>query len=169
MSQRLPPHVTVALVTLALTGAAVAAEVSAACKPVIDGTEKTLLSDHSTLTVDGAESTRSVTLGGQAWYQEGKHWRKSLLTPLQFVRAFRDDIKAAREFTCKLLPDSEIDATPVAVIGTHVVSGNGDFVDSRVAIVKSSGLLMSVVNLPDEKGTVGREKHYAYDNIQGPK
>jgi len=168
MPQHLPIHVTVALVALALTGSAGAVEVGADCKRVVDSTEMTLLSDHSTLVVDGTDSTRSVTMGGQAWVQEGKHWRKSLLTPQQFVRGFRDDVKAAREFTCKALQDSVIDGMPVTMIATHVVSGNGDSVDSRVAIVKSSGLLLSVVNIPDAKGTVGREKHYAYDNIRAP-
>lgn len=43
MSQRLPIHVTVALVTLALAGSAGAVEVGADCKRVVDSTEMTLL------------------------------------------------------------------------------------------------------------------------------
>ena len=153
------------LVGLAVLDAG-AAGLSADCKPVFDAMEKTLLSNHTTTTTRGSETMRGVTVGGTAYLQINGAWRKSPLTPQDNIGQSRANLKDAKEYSCKALPDAVVDGVPVANFATHTVGSEGDVIDSRIALAKSTGLAVSVENHIGSK--VGYMTRYGYTDVKAP-
>ena len=143
-----------------------AAELSGDCKPIFDAMEKTLLSNHTTTTTRGSETMRGVTVGGTAYLQIKGAWRKSPLTPQDNIVQSRANLKDAKEYSCKALPDAVVDGVPVATFATHTVGSEGDVIDSRIALAKSTGLAVSVENHIGSK--VGYMTRYGYTDVKAP-
>ena len=143
-----------------------AAGLSADCKPVFDAMEKTLLSNHTTVTTRGSETLRGVTVDGTMYLQVNGAWRKSPFTPQDNITQSRGNLKDAKEYSCKALPDAVVDGIPVANFATHTVGSEDDVIDSRIAISKPTGLAVSVEN---RRGpTVNYMTRYGYTNIKAP-
>ena len=165
------PHLRLALVGAALIAAAstpvLAAELSAECKPILAAMEKSLRADHTTTTAHGAETMRGVTVGGTVYVQGRGAWRKSPMTVQQSIEQMRENLRDAKAFTCKALPDAVADGTPVLMYATHTVTDDGTQ-DSRIAVAKSTGLAVSVENRnPGEPGA-DMTTHYGYANVKAP-
>ena len=143
-----------------------AAPLSGDCKPVFDAMEKTLLSNHTTTTTRGNETMRGVTVGGTAYLQINGAWRKSPLTPQDNIAQSRANLKDAKEYSCKALPDGAVDGIPVANFATRTVGSEGDVIDSRIAISRSTGLAVSVENHVGSK--VGYMTRYGYTDVKAP-
>jgi len=152
----------------AASAASGAAELGADCKPPFSAMEKSLQADHTTVTTHGGDTMRGVTLGGQTWLQVHGAWRKSPVTPQQNIAMTRENLKDAKQFSCKALPDAVVDGTPVAVYATHTVSGDDDVMDSRVAVARSTGLVVSVENRQGGEATASLVTRYAYGNVKAP-
>ena len=92
---------------------------SADCKPVFDAMEKTLLSNHTTVTTRGSETLRGVTVDDTMYLQINGAWRKSSFTPKDNIEQSRGNLKDAKAYTCKALPDAVVDGVAVANFATH--------------------------------------------------
>ncbi len=160
---------TVALASLALCAltAARAAELSTDCKPVFAAMEKSLQADHTTTTTHGADVMRGVTVDGTLYLQIGGAWRKSPISVQDNLAMSRQNLKDAKEYTCKALPDSVVDGTPVANYATHTVSDDA-VIDSHVAIAKGSGLAVSVENRHTGHAGADMVTKYGYGNVKAP-
>ena len=155
------------LVGLAAPGAG-AASLSADCKPVFAAMEKTLLSNHTTVTTRGSETLRGVTVDGTTYLQVNGAWRKSPFTPQDNVTQSRGNLKDAKEYTCKPLPDAVVDGTPVVNFATHTVGSEDDIIDSRIAISKATGLAVSIENRRGADGAASYMTRYGYANVKAP-
>ena len=160
--------VVLTLATQGLACSASAAELSADCKPSVAAMEKTLVADHTAVSTRGGDTMRGVTLAGQSWVQANGAWRKSPITPQETLVMAHDNLKGAKQFSCKALADSVVDGTPVAVYATHTVSGDDDVMDSRVAVSKSTGLVVSVESRAGGEGGLGVVTRFAYGNVKAP-
>lgn len=160
--------VVLALVAQGLACSVSAAELSADCKPSVAAMEKTLMADHTTVTTHGGDTMRGVTLRGQSWIQARGEWRKSPITPQETLVMAHDNLKDAKQFSCKALADAVVDGTPVAVYATHTVSGDDDVMDSRVAVARSTGLVMSVESRAGGESAPSLVTHYGYANVKAP-
>jgi len=148
-----------------------AADLSAACKPPVAALEKTVRSDHRSITTStshGEDAVQGVTVGGTSYLQVRGAWRKSPLAVKDLLDQMHEDLKDAKEFGCKALADSVVDGTPVANYATHTVSGDDDVVDSRVAVAKSTGLVVSVENHVGGDASATTVTHYTYGSVKAP-
>ncbi len=156
-----------AAAVLAASTAAHAAELSGDCKPVLAALEKSIQANHTTITTHGADVLHGVTVDGAVYLQINGAWRKSGITAKDNIDMSRSNLKDAKEYSCKALPDSVVDGTPAANYTTHTV--NDDVViDTRIAIARSTGLAISVVTRRpgDPAGDV--VTHYAYGSVKAP-
>ena len=157
----------VAACALAASTSARAAELSTDCKPVFAAMEKSIQANHTTITTRGADVLHGVTVDGAVYMQVGGAWRKSGISAQDNIAMSRENLKAAKEYSCKALPDSVVDGTPVANFATHTV--NDDVViDTRVAVAKGTGLAMSIeTRRPgDPRGDV--VTRYGYGSVKAP-
>lgn len=161
-------HALLVLATQGLACSASAAELSADCKPAVAAMEKSLVADHTIVATRGADTMRGVTVGGQSWIQVQGAWRKSPVSPKESAEMAHENLKGAKQFSCKALPDTVIEGTPVVVYATHTVSGDDDVMDSRVAISKATGLVVSVESRAGGETGFGMVTHYGYGNVKAP-
>jgi hypothetical protein len=143
------------------------ADLSADCKPVFAAMEKSLQANHTTTTTHGADVMRGVTVDGTLYLQIGGAWRKSPISVQDNLAMSRENLKSAREYTCKALPDSVVDGTPVANYATHTVNDDA-VIDSRIEIAKGSGLAVSVENQRAGEHGGGLVTKYSYGNVKAP-
>ncbi len=157
------------LATLALFAATPArgVDLSDDCRPVLAAMEKSVQVDHATVSTHGLEIVRGVTAGGVNYLQVHGAWRRSPLSVQENLAMSRENLKDAQEYTCKALPDSIVDGTPVANYATHTVS-DATVVDSRISIAKSSGLAVSVENRHSGDAGADMVTRYTYGNVKPP-
>jgi hypothetical protein len=109
-----------------------------------------------------------VTVQGTTWLQIDGGWRKSPMTVEANIAMSRANLKEARSYTCKALPDAVVDGKPVATWATHTVVEDGS-ADSRIAIAKASGLVVSVENWhAAPTGPADIVTHYDYVDVKPP-
>ena len=143
------------------------ADLSADCKPVFAAMEKSLQVNHATTSTHGADVVHGVTVDGTVYLQMRGAWRKSPISVQDNLAMSRENLKDAREYSCKALPDSVVDGTPVANYATRTVNDD-TVIDSRIAIAKDSGLAVSVENR--RTGETGGDvvTKYSYGNVKAP-
>ena len=159
----------VAAVALCGLAATRAAELSAECKPVFAAVEKSLQIDHTTVSTRGADTLHGVTVGGAMWLQVGGgSWRKSSMTVQDNLAQSRENLKNAKEYTCKSAPDSVVDGIPVTNWATRTVNDDTT-IETRIAIAKGSGLVVSVENRRSGEGSTSNVvSKYGYGNVKAP-
>ncbi|MFL6680643.1 MAG: hypothetical protein ACJ8IK_20055 [Burkholderiaceae bacterium] len=165
-------HVHASLLVVALAscvaGASGAAELSPECRAIVVALEKSLHTDHSTISTHGKDTVHGVTVQGTTWLQTNDGWRKSPMTVEANIAMSRANLADARSYQCKALPDSVVDGKPVANWSTHTVVADGS-ADSRIAIAKGSGLVVSVENWhAAPAGPADIVTHYDYANVKRP-
>ena len=143
------------------------AELSGDCKPVAAAMEKSVQADHATTTTRGADTMQGITVGGAIYVQARGAWHKSPMTVQDNLAMSRENLKDAKEYSCKALPDSVVDGIPAANYATHTVNGD-TVVDSRIAIAKATGLAVSVENRLSGDANAVMVTHYRYGNVKAP-
>ena len=159
----------VLLAALALGASALAhgAELTAECRPLMAAMEKSIQTDHTTTTTHGTQVMKGVTVGGAIYVQSRGAWVKSPITVQENLAMSRENLKDATEFSCKTLPDSVIDGTPVTNYATHNASPD-TVMDSRIAIAKGTGLAVRVENHPAGDPGGAMVTTYSYGNVKAP-
>ncbi len=158
----------VVVVILALASAmAGAADLSSECRPVLAAMEKTLRTDHTTVSTNGRTTVNGVSVGGVSYLQVKGMWRKSPITPQQTIDMARENLRDAKSYTCKPLPDSVVDGVAAANFATHTVSDDAE-VDTRIAIAKATGLALVVDNRQAADAAGDVVTHYGYTNVKAP-
>jgi hypothetical protein len=94
-------------------------------------------------------------------------WRKAPVTVQQQLDMSRENLKDAKSFTCKALPDSVVDGVPVANYATRTVTED-DTVDTRVSISRATGLAVSVENIIGGDAGASLVTHYGYSGVKAP-
>lgn len=158
----------IAVAAFGLFGPAFGAELSSACKPVLASIEKTLATDHVTSSTQASSTVQGITVGGVLYVQVRGAWRKSPATAQGIIAQSRENLKDAREFACRPLPDSIVDGVPALNIATHTVSEDGDNEDGTVAIDKRNGLTVRVESHLNGGPDARHVTHYTYGNVKAP-
>jgi len=144
----------------------IGAELSAACKPLLAAMEKTLQTDHATVTTRGTQTVHGVTAGGISYLQFGGVWKKSPMTPQENIQQSRENLKNAKSYACKPLPDSMVGDGAVANFATHT-DGEAAVIDNTISIDKRTGLAVTVVTDMKE-GNMHLVTQYSYGSIKPP-
>ena len=148
-----------------VSATAAGAQLSAACKPVFAAMEKTVQTDHGTTSTRSGQTIHGITAGGVNYLQIGDVWRKSRLSAQDNIERSRENLKDAKEYTCKPLPDSNVGGVAVANYATHTV---GDVViDNTISIDKRTGMAVTVTSDFKEDGT-HVVTQYTYGGIKAP-
>jgi hypothetical protein len=165
---QVPRAVLVLAAASCLAAASGAAQLSPQCQAIVIALEKSLHTDHTTTATHGKDTVHGVTVQGTTWLQVDGGWRKSPMTVEANIAMSRANLKDARSYTCKALPDSVVDGKPVANWSTHTVVEDGS-ADSRVAIAKGTGLVVSVENWhAASAGPADIVTRYEYANVKPP-
>lgn len=145
-----------------------AAEISAACKPLLSAMQKTVLSDHTATSTQGGTTVKGITVGGVTYLQMHGKWITSKYTPQDAQKQSEENLREAKLYTCEKIADSTIDGVAVDNYRAHSESEDAT-TDSTISIAKSSGLAVRV----DSDIDVGSVKHhyttnYSYTNVRAP-
>ncbi len=140
-------------VSLLGTGIATAsaAEPAANCTPVLSAMAKTLQVDHATLSQSNGHTTNGITAGGINYLQVGEVWKVSPMSPRDNQARSDETLRNAKSYVCQALPDSSIDGVAVANYRARTET-EGSVVESRISILKLSGLAVQVDNDIDSGG-----------------
>jgi hypothetical protein len=143
---------------------AIGAQLSGACQPVFAAMEKTMQVDHATTTTRAGQSIHGITVGGVNYLQLQGVWKKSPITVQDNIDRSRENLKNAKEHSCKPLPDSTVSGVAVTNYATHTV---GDAViDNTISIDKRTGLAVMVTT--DIKDGSHMVTQYTYGGIKAP-
>jgi hypothetical protein len=153
------------------SAAAGAAALSPACKAVSTAMLKVVTTPHH------AVSTRSgrpdvaelITIGDTNYLKYRGVWKKSPLSPADYSRQEEENIRNAKVYTCRQLPDESVDGTPAAVYSAHSETPDVGTADAKIWIAKSTGLPLrsdSDLNTGDE--VQHTSTRYDYANIRAP-
>ncbi len=129
----------------AATAAATAAEPGPTCAPILSAMKKTLEVDHATLTQSDRQTMNGITAGGVNYLQIGGVWKVSPLSVRDNQQRSDENLRNAKAYLCQSLPDSSIDGVAVVNYRTRTETEDA-VVESRIAVLKSSGLAVEVVN-----------------------
>ena len=144
-----------------------AAEISPECKPVIEAMEKTLRANHTTTSTHGSETVHGVTVDGVAYLQIKGAWRKSPISIQENIDMSRENLRDAKAFICKVMPDTAVDGRPASTYVTHTITDDGTQ-DGRIAVDKATGLALSVENRNPGEPALDLVTHYGYADVKAP-
>ncbi len=161
------PTLAILIAGTAATVTAVAAEPSPACAPILKAMAKTLVADHAAVTQGKNRTLNGITVGGVNYMQIDGKWKASLLSPKDNQERSDENLKNAKSYVCQSLPDSTIDGVAVANYQTHT-EGDGEIIESKIAISKASGLAIQVENNLAGENNSRYTTRYTYTNIHAP-
>ncbi|HEY7903271.1 MAG TPA: hypothetical protein VIH36_07455 [Casimicrobiaceae bacterium] len=149
---------------------AVAAEKSAACKPLFDAVEKVAVTDHAIRIVRGGTTSESITANGVTYVQVRGAWKASPMTSQQMLAQQRENIRTARAYVCQPIADSVVNGVKAHTYRAHMEAADGDPVsDATISIAAGSGLLL---HTEEDLKSAGMVSHmsidYRYDGIRAP-
>ena len=159
------------LCALSLAGAAAAAEISPACKPVLDAELRVTTTPHHTVSTESGRKTvgEAITADGVDYIKIRDKWMKSPLTPQDNVERQRQNIKDATSYTCTRLPDDSVDGVPAFVYKVHSETPDVGSADAQIWLSKATGLPLRT----EEDLDTGVKRHisikYDYANIKAPR
>ena len=153
---------------VALSTSAFGAELSTVCKPLFATMEKSLQADHASTTTRGNDTIKGITVGGVNYLQIGGVWKKSPMSVQENLEQSRTNLKNAKEYTCKPMPDSIAGGATVANYSIRTV-GEYAVVDTVIAIDKRTGMPVSVSSDIKSDGTSNHYvTQYSYSGIKAP-
>ncbi len=152
-----------------LAAAPATAQTSPVCKPLFDAMIKVATTPHHATSTETGRATVSetITVGGAIYLKAAGAWKKSPMTPQAMVQQEQDNIKNAKSYTCKPLPDDRVDGAPAAVYTAHTETDFGA-TDAKVWISKATGLPL---RSEEDLGGDGKRHisvKYDYANISVP-
>lgn len=153
------------LLALGVTVTPALAQTPAACKPVSAAMTKLLTTDHANVSTSRGITSQGITAGGVNYIQVRGVWRKSPMSPQDMLKQEEENIRNAKNYTCKALADEVVDGAPASVYTTHSESDAG-VADAKVWISKSSGLPLKTEEDLETLGHVSIV--YSYTNIHAP-
>lgn len=150
---------------LSLCGPAFAAN---PCDALYNASIKAVQTPHHVYTTttggrsEKPQSSEAIFAGGVEYLQIHGQWRRSAMPQRYMVAAAQERLRTHPD-TCTLDGDETVDGQAVT---TYKVHSNADGTDSRVHILKSTGLLLGqTLTRPD--GSVVKTR-YDYTNVQPP-
>jgi hypothetical protein len=152
---------------LLMPGLTWAAELSAACQPLVAAMEKSLLADHNTATIRAGKISHGVTIGGVNYIEVSGAWHKSPMSPKDLIAQSRENLKDAKGFTCSTLPDSIVNGVPVSNYAARTVTED-DTTDNKISISKAMGRLVQVENDSKNDENAHYITQYTYDGVKAP-
>jgi hypothetical protein len=140
----------------------------AACQPVSAAMTKLFTTDHSNATTAGGIVNQGITAGGVMYIQVKGAWRKSPLTAQAMQKQEEENIRNAKNYSCKALPDETVNGVPASVFTIHSETDAG-VDDGKIWIGKANGLPLKT---EDDLTVMGSKNHisivYGYANIHAP-
>jgi hypothetical protein len=163
--------VAICWVVLTVVAAAPArAQLSSECKAVSDAMLRvTTTPHHAVATVSTlSEVTESILAGDTNYFKYHGVWKTSPLTPKENLEREQQNIRNAKVYTCKRLPDEVLDGAPVAVYTAHSETTDVGTTDAKLWLSKATGLPLKTESDLD----IGVKQHqsvrYDYANIKAP-
>lgn len=160
-----------AFVSAALLAAAPAiAQISPACKPVLDAEIKLATAPHHAVSTESDSKTiiEMITADGANYVKTRGAWRKSPMTPQDNVAREQENIKNAKVYNCSRLPDDNVDGMPTFVYKAHSETPDVGSGDAQIWLSKATGLPLRT----EEDVNTGTNRHlsikYDYANIHAP-
>ena len=147
-----------------------AAQTSPVCQPVFNAMAKVVITPHHMTSTQSNSPTvgEMITAGGANYIKIGGAWKKSPMTPQDNIQQQQENIKNAKSYTCKHLPDEVVDGAPATVYGAHSETEGLGSTDANIWISKASGLpLRSEQDLGGDRKMHISVK-YDYVNITAP-
>jgi hypothetical protein len=165
--------VSVAMCCVAMTAAAAVparAALSSECQAVTNAMLRVATTPHHAVATSSKLSgvTESIMAGDTNYFKYHGVWKKSPLSPKDNLEREQDNIKNARVYTCRRLPDELLDGASVAVYTAHSETADVGTTDAKLWISKATGLPLRT----DSDIDVGTKQHlsvrYDYANIKPP-
>ena len=158
--------------------AAVAQAVSAACKPVIDANAKEISTPHHLYQTEASPQkgakprTSEVIATATASYVlvDGK-WARVNMTPKENLAQMQENLRNAKVYQCKQLPDAQINAVSALVYSAHSENEMAKS-DAQVWVAKSTGLIVREdIDMYTDDPSDGKRhisERFDYTNVQPP-
>lgn len=146
------------------------AQLSSECQAVSNAMLRVNTTPHHTVATGSklSEVTESIMVGDTNFYKYHGVWKKSPLSPKDSLRLEQDNIKSAKVYTCRRLPDEVLDGASVAVYTAHSETPDVGKTDAKVWLSKTTGLPVRA----DSDMDTGTKRHlsvrYDYANITAP-
>jgi hypothetical protein len=151
--------------------------VSAACKPLIDANTKEISSRHHAYQTEtdpsnGAKAMTSETIytGTQSFLLYKGKWMKSGMTPQDNIAQMQENLRNAKVYECRKLPDASVDGVATTVYSAHSENDMAK-TDTQLWVDKSTGLILrEETDIYADEG--GGKRHismkFDYANVQSP-
>jgi hypothetical protein len=158
-------------VAMTVTAAAPArAQLSSECQAVSNAMLRVTTTPHHAVATSSKlrEVTESIMAGDTNYFKYHGVWKKSPLSPKDNLEREQDNIKNAKVYTCRRLPDELLDGTPVAAYTAHSETPDVGTTDAKLWISKATGLPLRT----DSDIDFGTKQHlsvrYDYADIKAP-
>lgn len=157
--------------------AARAQATSAACKPVLDANIKEISAPHhlysmeTTVPKSAHQVTGEVISTGTASYVLYKgEWVHGFTTAKENIAQMQENLKNAKVYQCRRLPDASIDGVAAIVYSAHAENEDAKN-DTQLWVAKSSGLIVreEIDMYSDDAGPKRHiSERFDYTNVQPP-
>jgi outer membrane lipoprotein-sorting protein len=160
-----------AFVSALLVGATPAiAQISPACKPVLDGAIRLTTTPHHAVSTesDGKTVIEVISADGANYLKTHGVWKKSPLTSQDDLARQHENIKSVKVYTCSQLPDDSVDGVPAFVYKVQSEIPDVGSSDAQIWLSKATGLPLRT----EDDFNTGTNRHisikYDYANIKAP-
>ena len=143
----------------------------APCKPVTDAMLKVATTPHHIVSIDNrSERTEVIVVDNTTYVKIKGAWRKSPMTPNDQLEQERENIKAAKVYTCTQLGPDTVNGIAAVAYKVHSETPDVGNTDGTVWIAPSLGL---PVKTDEDLTLLGAPKRHLsmvwdYTNIHAP-
>jgi len=158
-------------VALAVAAAVPArAQLSSDCQAVSNAMLRVTTTPHHAVATSSKlrEVTESILAGDTNYFKYHGVWKKRPLSPRDNLEREQDNIKNARVYTCRRLPDELLDGTRVATYTAHSDTPDVGTTDAKLWISKATGLPLRTDSDIDSGTKQQLSVRYDYANIKAP-
>ena len=170
LHHRASPVYVLAAAILATYGVAAslhAAVPDAACKTVIDASNKQYMT-RSHVVESGKNPREMIFAGNGVYLKEAGKWTRVGVTPQWFQQQQQENVRDASVYRCRHLRDEAVNGEP-AELYSVAIDNQGVKFDGQVWISKSRGLPLKKEGTTDVEGDKSNMSvRYDYSNVQAP-
>jgi hypothetical protein len=148
------------------------AQLSSECQAVSSAMLRVTTTPHHAVGTSSKlrEATESIMVGDTNYFKYHGVWKRSRLSPKDNLEQEQDNIKSAKVYTCRRLPDEVLDGASVAVYAAHSETPDVGKTDAKVWLSKTTGLPVRTESDIDAGAGTGQHLSVRYDyaNIKAP-
>jgi hypothetical protein len=140
------------------------------CQPIFDAMLKEAETPHHVVsTRNGQPAGELISTKDTMFVKAHDAWKKSPLTPQDYLKQQRENIKSVSTSTCQQLPDEAVDGAAAAVYNaSYDMKGMGR-TEAKIWIAKATGLPVRTDESMRAGEHVSEVHRFDYVNISPPK